>query len=674
MRTRCALNILLIVACVAEAGQHHHAGPPATGRDQMHTHGFARQLPPALTTEPDAQDAHFRSRKVPQVPAGRWKTERSDGMAGAQGYAMGRLPIDMNVAPEDPFFAHRSTLTAPDRSTRISGTTAVLAPFDTVYDTGVLGERIHIYSYVRGKLTSRLTMRRTDGIWTPDAGYLCTYTASGLLETATAFSNTPPWRDVRSYLYDLEGMLVAYRSQYYRDGIGTPYSASFDTMAHDAQGQLIYRRSENWCDGKQVNGSGWMVTWEDTAKVTTYEEWQRGEWVNTERWVEGGSVRNGRYGYCLQTSDGPAWINQGMGWTDYDDEGRSLRWSWHRWLNDAWVETERGSSSYDPSGSRRYYAEAWDESGWHPTSQYWDTTYAGGHTRRYVQVEWGDGSISTYAGIADYGTDGRRRAADSAWIDGMLRYVVTSETDPAGITHQTDSSWTGGRLSQVDEYRHNASGQSLLSAYRYWDETSGRWWGWLTSTTYTSEGFESEVAEHSWSEGSWLPEVRYVFTYDGLNRLQSLKFFEGRQGLWLAPREIRDQGGSSGGGQWTLNWDDYRASYFGPFDELVFRYRADVSEVSATTDGGPARTQLHQNYPNPFNPATTIPFSVATGARTTVTIFDVLGREVARPIDEWKDPGEYKVQFDASGLASGMYICRFTAGSVTQARQLMLVR
>ena len=42
--------------------------------------------------------------------------------------------------------------------------------------------------------------------------------------------------------------------------------------------------------------------------------------------------------------------------------------------------------------------------------------------------------------------------------------------------------------------------------------------------------------------------------------------------------------------------------------------------------------------------------------------------------NEWKDPGEYHVQFDGSRLASGMYICRFTAGSANQTRKLMLVR
>ena len=62
------------------------------------------------------------------------------------------------------------------------------------------------------------------------------------------------------------------------------------------------------------------------------------------------------------------------------------------------------------------------------------------------------------------------------------------------------------------------------------------------------------------------------------------------------------------------------------------------------------------------------------GAKTTIAIFDVLGHEVARPVDEWKDPGEYKIQFDAYGLASGMYMCRFNAGTVAQVRKLMLIR
>jgi len=77
----------------------------------------------------------------------------------------------------------------------------------------------------------------------------------------------------------------------------------------------------------------------------------------------------------------------------------------------------------------------------------------------------------------------------------------------------------------------------------------------------------------------------------------------------------------------------------------------------------PAEYQLNQNYPNPFNPATNFGFRIADFGFVTLKIYDLLGREVATLVDEEKPAGSYNVEFDASGLSSGVYIYRLKAGS-----------
>jgi len=62
---------------------------------------------------------------------------------------------------------------------------------------------------------------------------------------------------------------------------------------------------------------------------------------------------------------------------------------------------------------------------------------------------------------------------------------------------------------------------------------------------------------------------------------------------------------------------------------------------------------LCQNYPNPFNPATSIPYQIAGVTEVRLAVFDQLGREVARLVNEQKQPGSYTVRFDGAGLASG---------------------
>ena len=88
----------------------------------------------------------------------------------------------------------------------------------------------------------------------------------------------------------------------------------------------------------------------------------------------------------------------------------------------------------------------------------------------------------------------------------------------------------------------------------------------------------------------------------------------------------------------------------------------------------PVQFELSQNYPNPFNPTTTIQFSIANPQFTTLRVYDLLGREVAVLVNDRRKPGHYTVEFDAKGLASGVYICRLHAGNYTAAKEMILVR
>jgi hypothetical protein len=88
----------------------------------------------------------------------------------------------------------------------------------------------------------------------------------------------------------------------------------------------------------------------------------------------------------------------------------------------------------------------------------------------------------------------------------------------------------------------------------------------------------------------------------------------------------------------------------------------------------PGRFELHQNYPNPFNPTTEIQFTIVDRQWTIVKVYDILGSEVATLVNEVKDSGTYSVKFDGSGLASGVYIYRLTAGSFVQTRKLLIVK
>jgi hypothetical protein len=109
-------------------------------------------------------------------------------------------------------------------------------------------------------------------------------------------------------------------------------------------------------------------------------------------------------------------------------------------------------------------------------------------------------------------------------------------------------------------------------------------------------------------------------------------------------------------------------------------FRATLSAIGRDIAGGvPAVFQLSQNFPNPFNPTTTIRFQLAGAARVTLKVYDVLGREVASLVNDDKAAGEYTVTFNATAIASGVYIYRFQARAVggsdyIETRKLVLLR
>ena len=83
---------------------------------------------------------------------------------------------------------------------------------------------------------------------------------------------------------------------------------------------------------------------------------------------------------------------------------------------------------------------------------------------------------------------------------------------------------------------------------------------------------------------------------------------------------------------------------------------------------------LSQNYPNPFNPVTTINFSIPQRSNVILSVYNVIGIEIATLIKEEKEEGIYTVPFNASGLASGIYLYKLQAGSFVETKKMILMK
>jgi len=103
----------------------------------------------------------------------------------------------------------------------------------------------------------------------------------------------------------------------------------------------------------------------------------------------------------------------------------------------------------------------------------------------------------------------------------------------------------------------------------------------------------------------------------------------------------------------------------------------DTASVVGITDKYPAKIDqyiLSQNYPNPFNPTTTINYSLPKAGNVKRTVYHAIGSKVTTIINEYKQPGNYSVQFNATNLASGIYLYRLESGNYNTTKKFILLK
>ncbi len=172
---------------------------------------------------------------------------------------------------------------------------------------------------------------------------------------------------------------------------------------------------------------------------------------------------------------------------------------------------------------------------------------------------------------------------------------------------------------------------------------------WHTATEVNNYGFDierSQKTEVSSQNPQWL-KIGFVKGNGNSNSPKNYSFI--------------DDNPPSGNFEYRLKQIDNDGS---------FRY-SNIVEASFMK---PNKFELFQNYPNPFNPTTTIQYAIPKSEHVTIKVYDELGKEVSSLVNENKEAGQYRVNFNGSNLASGIYYYRIAAGDFSEVKKLMLLK
>ncbi|MEQ9264698.1 MAG: LamG-like jellyroll fold domain-containing protein [Balneolaceae bacterium] len=141
--------------------------------------------------------------------------------------------------------------------------------------------------------------------------------------------------------------------------------------------------------------------------------------------------------------------------------------------------------------------------------------------------------------------------------------------------------------------------------------------------------------------------------------------------------------GNSGASQFSFvgAMDDIRIYSYALEDSAIRHLYSEGEwpiDSTGTFDEGniyiPEEYLLYQNFPNPFNPSTTIKFDLPESGNVTLKVFDITGRLVANLVDETKTAGRYQVNFNASNLASGIYLYELRTNKYSSIKKFTLIK
>lgn len=279
--------------------------------------------------------------------------------------------------------------------------------------------------------------------------------------------------------------------------------------------------------------------------------------------------------------------------------------------------------------------------------------------------------------------------ARNYYADENIKYAQNSENDEVTNfslnNNYYPSNVTGGIVVETMEGVFPPPGWNLINA-----DTNHTFWQYIYAAVNgpSFAGTKSiRINYYSYAENIGTSDILRSKIYNDVNPNDSIKFdwaYANRPGYSdrlkvkvstdggaTFPYTIFDREGA------TLATAGSSTSSFVPTSGQWGTFGARFGSLTGVTtieNGIPNKYSLNQNYPNPFNPLTTISFGIPVRGLVTLKVYDILGKEIADLLNDEKQAGTYKINFEASNLPSGIYFYKIEVNGFNEVRKMILLK
>jgi len=335
------------------------------------------------------------------------------------------------------------------------------------------------------------------------------------------------------------------------------------------------------------------------------------------------------------------WINLDKHTNTYNSEGNleSVLWEWFNTSSGEWLKDAKDVYNYDSLENRIFHLHQYFNEEEFVNSFKYENYFYGRNLLVSVGQKW----------------------IDNEWVNNsriINTYTSNYLKDSALFQEWINNQWINSRIG-IFEYDENHNTIAILSKTwqeRQWIDFALGLFEYDENNNLVLENFQ-KIVYNNWE--NWF---RVFYEYDDKNNLIHLFGDEWENGQWVPEDEPLK----------VTNPDGILIGFIAKELFLYYSLPKSVEGEKNIVNG----FNLFQNNPNPFNSTTKIKFSIPNSAFCTLTVFDLLGREVTTLVNEPKQAGEYEVEFNAVkyGLSSGVYLYRLTAGSFSSTKKFVYLR